>query len=626
MQKTLNDFETKKTKKQNNLKYLIIGIFIILFSLFTIKGVFAEPAINNLDIVFDKETYSLMEGTSTKIGFTIENNNPVVAKVLVWADCQDEDDELECNYSKQLTLNANSTYSSSFYLEALDSSDSTLIINLKLLNSAEQDTEEYSVDIEITADQEDGDFSIDIYDSLVCIGQTTQISLEIENDYKDGLYSLYLENPRLAISSEYSNPIQINDNKTIDYQIVVPNNALENENFNLTLKIENEEIKVIKGLTIKAITCEEPNLDFTVSGPTSTTYTLNKGQTKVVTYTLKNISNKNRTFYISEEHSNSELLVEISDRQFALNPEQSKTIDFTFKITENARSGTNDINLNFFDAVNNITKKVKIVINPKYNFKIENLTEANPTLVIGKDLQLKILIDNLGDKSDEFTISVDADNDLRTNISDTKVTVNAYSKEYITIYVYSGENTKPGTSQLSIRVKGKNSGIDRDLFYTIDVIKRIPLLNLELLSSPKSLTLEPNSKREFDITLKNTGEEEITIDSIELINVPQEITLTTEQGITINPGHTKTVSATLEIGDVPKENIDAVLRLVSNNGAVLEKEITLKFDSENLEKENFRSRLLGYLTLRNSILWGVIFICLIIMLFFVLGIFKMKRN
>jgi len=626
MQKTLNDFKNHQIKKNNKLKFLIIGIFLVLFSLFTIRGVFAETNINNINLVFEKETYSLMEDASTKIGFTIENNNPVTAKLLVWADCEDEDEELECSYSKQFTINGNTSQTGSFYLTALEESDSRLTINLKLLNSENQETEEYRVDIEITEDEEDGDFSIDVYNSLVCIGQPNQISLEIENDYHDDLYSLYLDNPRLAISSEYSNPVYIKDEKTIDYVVIVPKTATENEIFNLILKIENEEISVTKGLTLRAITCEKPNNDFTVSGPNSTSYTLNKGQSRTITYTLKNISNKARTFYISAENNNSELFVDISNMQFTLNPEQSKTIDFTFKVTENARSGTNDINLNFFDGVNNITKKIRIIINPKYNFQIETMSETNPTLVIGKDIQIQILINNLGDFGDEFTIETNTDNDLRTNISDNKIVVDSRLRKYVNVRVYAGENTSVDAAMLNVRLKGKNSGITRDLFYSINVTKIVPLLNLEILSFPKSLTVEPNSTRDIELTLKNTGEKTIVINTIELVNVPQEITLDTEQEITINPGHTQKISANLKIGDVPKEDVSAVLRFVSAEETVLEKQILLKLTTEETSKDSLRSRLSGYFTLRNSILWGVIFICLMVILFFVLGVLKMKRN
>ena len=624
MQTKLNDFE-KSNKKFNHikLKYLIIGIFILL-SLFTAKTVFAEtnePEINSIDLVFEKEKYSIMEDISTKIGFTIENNNPVTAKIRVWADCEDED-ALECNYSKQYTLPANSEMTGSFYVTALDDSDSEVTVQIKLLNTKDQETEEFRTDIEVTEDEEDGDFSIDLSSANVCIGRTNQITLDIENDYSDGLYNIYLNSPKLVISSEHSNPIYLRDEKEIDYYVIVSENATDGEKFDLTLRIENEEIDVIKELSVYAEDCPEPNNDFTVSGPASTTQNISKGQSKTLSYTLKNISNTNRTFYISEDNANSEIDVDISSLQFTLEPNQSKTINFIFKVSEDISSGTYNLKLNFFDGLKSISKNVKLIVNPKYNLEIESLSEPNLNLTFGQPLQIMILLKNNGDISEEVSIGLNPNNDLKATVEDYKITVNEHSSEYLTIYVSSGEFTQFGLSSFNVKIEGKSSNISEEFDYTINVVKVSETLNIELLSYPKKLSVEPNSSKEFDITLRNKGNK-ITINKIELTNVPQQVDLIVDQVITLNPGETKTISAKLNIGDVPKEDIDAKLIFISNTGNVLEQPLFLKL-TEEIGKE--KSKLSGLLTLRNSILFGIIFICLLIMLFFVLGIFKIKRT
>lgn len=624
MQTKLNDFQ-KYNKKSNHtkLKYLVIGVFILL-SLFTARAVFAEtnePEIGNIDLIFDKETYSLMQDTSTKIGFTIENNNPVVAKIRIWADCEDED-ELECNYSKQYTLPEYSELTDSFYVSALDESDSEITVYIKLLNSEDQDTEEFKTDIEVTEDEEDGEFSVDLSSTNVCIGRTNAITLDIENDYSDGLYSIYLNSPKLVISSEYSNPVYLRDEKEIDYSVIVPDNAISGEEFDLTLKIENEEIEITKELSLYAEDCPEPNNDFTVSGPASTTQNISKGQSKTLSYTLKNTSNTNRTFYISENNVNSEIDVDISNRQFTLEPNQSKTINFTFKVSEDISSGTYNIKLDFFDGLKSISKTMKLVVNPKFSLEIESLSEPNLNITVGNPLQIMILLKNNGDISEEVEIDLIPNNDLKATIEDYKININKHSSEYLTIYVSSGEFTQLRPSSLNVKIKGKSSNISEELDYTINVVKVSETLKLELLSFPKKLSLEPNSSKEFDITLRNKGNK-ITLTKIELANVPQDIDIIVDQVITLNPGETKTITVKVNIGDVPKEDIDAKLRFVANNGNVLEQPILFKL-TEETEKE--KSKLSGLLTLRNSIFFGIIFICLLIMLFFVLGIFKIKRN
>lgn len=624
MQTKLNDFqEYNKKSNHNKLKYLVIGTFILL-SLFTARVVFAEtnePDIGNINLIFDKEIYSLMQDTSTKIGFTIENNNPVVAKIRVWADCEDED-ELECNYSKKYTLPENSELTDSFYVSALDESDSKVTVYIKLLNSENQDTEEFRTDIEVTEDEEDGEFSVDLSSTNVCVGRTNTIALDIENDYSDGLYNIYLSSPKLVISSEYSNPVYLRDEKEIDYSVIVSDNATAGEKFDLTLRIENEEIEITKELSLYAEDCPEPNNDFTVSGPASTTQNISKGQSKTLSYYLKNTSNTNRTFYISEDNVNSEIDVDISNRQFTLEPNQSKTINFTFKVSENISSGTYNIKLSFFDGLKSISKTVKLVVNPKYSLEIESLSEPNLNLTIGKPLQIMILLKNNGDISEDLEIDLAPNNDLKATVEDYKININKHSSKYLTIYVSSGEFTQLRLSSLNVKIRSKSSNISEELDYTINIVKVSETLNIELLSFPTKLSVEPNSSKEFEITLRNKGNK-ITITKIELANVPQGIDIIADQVITLNPGETKTISVKVNIGDVPKEDIDAQLRFVANNGNVLEQPILFKL-TEETEKE--KSKLSGLLTLRNSILFGIIFICLLIMLFFVLGIFRIKRT
>jgi hypothetical protein len=626
MQTKLNDFQKyNKKSSHNKFKYLVIGIFILL-SLFTAKAVFAEtnePEIGNLDLIFDKGIYSLMQDTRTKIGFTIVNNNPVVAKIRVWADCEDED-ELECNYSKRYTLPGNSELTDSFYVSALDESDSKATVYIKLLNSEDQDTEEFRTDIEVTEDEEDGEFSVDLSTTNVCIGRTNTITLDIENDYSDGLYGIYLSSPKLVISSEYSNPVYLRDEKEIDYSVIVSNNATDGEEFDLTLRIENEEIKIIKEFSLYAEDCPEPNNDFTVSGSASTTQNISKGQSKTLSYTLKNISNTNRTFYISEDNVNSEIKVDISSRQFNLDPNQSKNIVFTFTVSDKIISGTYNLKLNFFDGLKSISKNVKLVVNPKFDFKIENLSESNLNLAIGKTIQIMILLKNTGDVKENITIELNPNNDLEATTQDSRITVDKHNNEYVTIYVSAGDFTQLGLSSLNVKINGTSNNFSEELDYIINVVKISEPLNIELLAYPKTLSVEINSSKEFEITLRNKGNK-ITINKIELTNIPQNIDLVVDQTITLNPGETKTLSAKINIGDIPKEDIEAELRFVSNNGEVLEQPILLKL-TEDVEKDKSQSKLLGFLTLRNSAWGGIIFICLLIMLFFILGIFKIKRN
>ncbi len=628
MQKKIIDYENRKKKKINfKQKSLFIFIFLILMYLFATSVVFAETQldIDNINVVFDKENYSIMEDTSLKIGFTIENNNNAQAKLLVFADCEDEDDELECDYSKQFTMPANSTTASSFYIRALEESYSTLRIYVKLLNATNQPTESFHTYIEITEDEEDGDFQVDLYDYDLCIGKTNKIYLEVINDYQDDLYYIYLDSQRLAISSDYSNPVYLREEKDLGYYITVPKTAEQGESFPLTLRIENESITDLKKIYLYASDCPETEINFTVSGPSVISYNINKEQEKTASYILRNNSRSTKTFYISEEHTIQDIDIIITPMQFTLLPGESRSINFTFKTIKNINSGTHDIRLTFFDGINSITKKVRLYVNPNFSFQLTSITGSDPVLAIGQNLELLFVIKNNGDISDEFTITTQADNDVRIRTSVSKVTVSPRSSALVSVFISAGDRTETGYSRTYVKVNGRDSGYYGELFYNVNIQRSMPIITLELLSFPKTITIDKDMTRDFAITLKNTGTTNIIINRIQLTNIPQNIQLITESDILLAPSQTKTVTARLVIGDIPKEDISAKLRFVSNTGGVLEKPVTLSYQKEEPTITKARSKLTGYLTLRNSIFLGIIVVCLLVILLYATSTIKNKR-
>ncbi|MFA5745512.1 MAG: hypothetical protein WCX82_01545 [archaeon] len=627
MQTKIIDFEnkTKANEINSKLKYLFIGIFIILISIFATRTVFAEANVDNIDLTFEKETYSLMEDTSIRIGFTIENNNPETVRILVWADCEDGDNEISCNYSNNYTMSGNSTQTGSLYLTGIDQSNSTLSVYIKLLNSDTQEINEFTTDIEVNQDEEDGDFQVDVYDYSLCIGRNNKITMEIENDYQDGLFYLYLSNSRLQINSEYSNPVYFRDNKEIDYYIVVPENVEQGDTFDLQMRIENEEIKVVKEITLYATDCPDTDIDFTVSGPATITYNVNKEQEKTVTYTIKNNSRNTKTMYISEEHVSLDIDINISKLQLTLGPGESKPVDFTFKTTKEISSGTYDINLNFFDGIHSITKKVKLLVNPNFGFTVQSLTGNDPYLVIGQNLELILLIKNTGDIGDEFTITTESNNDLRTRTPINTVYVSPHSSALVTVFVSAGEDTALGLSRTYIKIRGRDSGFYNEQFYNITVVRNMAIINLELMSYPTEITIDQNTTKNFEITLRNTGTSTLVLSKIELTSVPQEVVLIVERDIALNPGQTKTITGRLNIGNIPKESINAKLRFISSNGGVLEKPVLLKFQDATQQGTIEKTKLTGFLTLRNSIFAGIIVLCLLTIILYATGVIKVKK-
>jgi hypothetical protein len=619
MQKKIIDYQDKNKKQANNkLRYLLVGFFILLVSVFSVRYIFAS----DIELEFDKQTYSVMEGSSTKIGFTIYNNSESKLNLLLWADCDDEDEELSCNYSQRIIMHGNSTQTSSFYVTGREDSSTDLTIYVNELDSDK--INEYSVDIDVIDDEEDGEFEIEVYNSSICIGKTNKMTFEINNNASDGLYNLFLTSDRLEINSEYSNPVYLRNEKEIDYYVFVPENTEEGQVFNLRYTIEDNEILETKSISVYARNCPDTFVDFSVTGPTTISYNINKNEEKVVNYTIKNNSNSNKTIYISEEHTEDKIEVNISQRTIVLSPNASKTIDVKIKTTEDIKSGNYDLSLNFFDGINNINKKIKLLVNPEHSIEVETLNGISQTLIIGQNLELLLIIKNKGDIRDEFTVTTTVDNDVKVRTTENSFSVYQNSTVPFSMVLSSGSRTQTGYAYLNVKIQGKDSDFYKEVNYIINVIRDTPVAGLEILSYPREINVVPESNQEVDFILKNITNSKVIIDYIELTDASQEITIIAPRDSVIEPQNTKTIKVKFDIGDI-KENQNAKIRFVTRNGGILERQIKFNIDDGQELDSDSKSGITGFLSLKNSIFTGIIVVCLAIILLLVLGIFKTKK-
>jgi len=615
MQKKINDFQNYKTSRRS-LKFKLVFLFFILISIFSLKYVFA-----NVSVEFDKTNYSVMEGISTKIGFTIFNNSNANTSLLVWADCDDRDDEVSCNYSQRINVQANSSQTSSFYVTGIEESSTYLKLYIK--NLITEQIREHRININVTSSEDDGYFEISTYNSMLCIGRTNKFIIEVNNNHRTGHYDFFLTNNTFHINQEQQNPIYLRNEKEINYLIFVPENTEEGTH-QLSYAIENESISEIKNIRVNTRRCPEINLDFSVIAP-SIIYHINKNQEKITTYTIKNNSRNYKTIYISEENTNEKINIEINKRQITLAPNSSEVINIKINTTTDIRSGNYDLNFNFFDGINNINRIVKLIINPEHNIEIQLLNNTQQTLVIGRTMELILLFKNKGDIREEFTTITTTSNDLKIRSAESTFAVNPHSTAPFSIYVSSGDNTQIGASNLNIKIRGKNSDFYEEYNFIINIIRGHLPTHLEVLAYPQTLKISQNTKREINFTLRNVGQEKVIIDNIEITNVPQEIRITSQKDIAINPQETKDIPITLHITEINLSEITAKVRFITRTGGILDKSIilTLEENEELVPKEI--SKFTGFFNLRNSLLTGVIIVCLSIILLFFTGVFKSKK-
>ncbi|MDD3244640.1 MAG: hypothetical protein PHU47_00650 [Candidatus ainarchaeum sp.] len=609
-------------KKMN----LVIGI-IILFSFINI-GLVSASAINNVDLIFDKEYYSVMEDTSLRVGFTIHNRNNFDIKLFAYTEC--DNDDIVCDYSKTVNISKNSSITSSFYVTGIDDYSSTVRIYLRGMDNQTNGQEiDFSTYIDVVRDSDDSDFEIDFRNYSLCIGKSNELTLEIDNYNQNDFYDLRLESNYLIFDQVTSNPVYLgNDVKQVKYLVTVPKEVLPGTSYDVILRITNDRVSVVNELSVTVTDCPDP-IDFSVSGPSVVSYYVNKNDSQKATYTIYNNSTHKKKIFVAESQEDNDIIVKISDREIEILPRSSKTVEITFNVPKEINSGTKEIDLSFFDGLNAVYKKVRLQINPEYKINTRILQGNNVTLPIGRSVDLMLVIENNGDLYETFDILTNVSGDITLRTRETNVTVLPKSNYTLPITVSAGNNIKEGDiARMDIRVVGRNSDYLQNFLVNFNVVRSRGSLPIEFLSFPKEVSIDANTTVKFQIEIKNFSAEDIIIDRIEITGLAQNINYNTPQNISLASQERKTIEGSLYIGDIqlqPGDEILARIAFIGRDDVVIDKQLLLKIpELEKDEKIPERSKSTGFLTLSSSVLLGVILICISIILMFAMGVFKKK--
>lgn len=592
-------------------------MFLSIFGINTFAS-----SIDGVNVQFSKDHYAVNDGGSLRITYTLTNNSLDTLSLLVTTDCEEE---LECDYSKSLQMLPNSSTTQSFVVQAIDegSSELTLIVKDKIT----QDTKEFTTEIDVDDHLDDGDFAITIKNTSFCSNFPDTGYITIENNYDDGIYHIDLTSTTLPISLNQKDVyLEADEKKIISFNIPVSN--LPDTTHKLKLSISNKDLLVTKTFNISLKECKEDIRAFTIiPNTTATYYRIAKGGTITLTYTIKNIGNIEKTFYVSEDGNG--LSTDVSEREVYLAPNKSKQVSIYVTAPTTIDSGLYTLDLNFFDEKDFINYKIKFDVIPVHSLE-SSISTKLIVLAYGKITPLYMVLENKGDLSETFTITTKQTNDLQISTSLDSVTLAPHSRKIITFDVSCGNKTEKIKSPIYITVKGNSSGYYNQHSVDVIVTGASDSLSLTYLSFPSLIEIDRNSSKEVSFEVYNYGEEDITIDSVNLRGIPQQITYRFSD-VTIPVGSSGVVTGTLFTGNIEPQEINAEIVLSDKDGYTATRPIkinVLQGISQPSEAEEVPqlSRLAGFFTLGNSILVGIIALCIILIILYATGAIKQKRT
>ncbi len=603
-------------KKRN---FIFLGIVLIILALFT-STLKASP-IDLINVNFEKETYSTVYGSSLKINYTIENNNPENKNLLVYVSC--DEDILSCNFSKTFNLNNNSSITSSFTIKGIDDGSSNLKFYVKDMKT--NDIREYLLRITVDRYNDDGRFEVDISQYSFCRNRTEEARIIFDRVNQNDFYNLSLSSNTIIANIKGSNYRFLKADTEIPIHVDTKN--LSEGPHTLTLNILNDDISVKKVFSVYVFDCPDIVIpDFTVTGVQSLTHVIKKEEPYSLTFVVKNVSLKNKHIFISQE-SDEVLDVTFSNRELRLSPNQSKEVTITFLASKETKSGDYLIKLSFFDEKTTITRNLRFLLQPESNLNVR-LLQPSLLLEIGKISELGIIIENKGDIQETVYLDLFLSNDLKVNNMVNSVVVAPYTTRIISLKIYAGENTIEKTSQIDLELK--NSLNDYHKKYKIDVtaFRARDIFKISFLSFPNEISLGLNSSKDFSFEVYNFDDKDIIISKIDITGLPQEISYEINQYTYIPKGQSRVISGKFIVGEMPLDKYSANIIFYSNSGAVISKPIIINITDEIIDYEDDLDKkpITGFFTLSQSIFLGIIILCLLLIVLFVTGVIKTKHK
>ncbi|NCP72002.1 hypothetical protein GW835_01245 [archaeon] len=601
----------------NKKYYLFFGIILVVLALLSV-GVFSEP-IDQINVSFEKNSYSMMDDDTLKINFTIENNNSTSQEVLVYTFC--DEDELECDFSKVFTFNQFSSIDSSFIIKSLDdgSSDVTFFVKDMKTNSIR----DYSLRIDVDDDSEDGKFEVDLSRTSYCNNNAQEVILTFEDVSMNDFYNLSLSSDTIIANIKGGNNRYLKDDVEIPIQIETFNASTGSHL--ITLTISNDEITSKKTFNVYVSDCQEVlTPDFTVVGVQSTTHLLTKGEEYTLDFTIKNTSNKNKHIFISQESDNS-LEISFSNREVKLAPYELKEVSITFLATQEISSGDYPVELSFFDERTTTTRNLRFLVQPESNLEIR-LLQSSFLLEIGKSYNITAVVENKGDVLETIYFDFISSNDIKINDMSERVTLSPNTTMTVVFNVSAGRNTVEKSSQIEL-IASNQSNFSERFVLNVTSFRQKDIFKIEFLSFPKELSVDVNGSKDFSFEIYNFDDKDITISRIDIVGLPQEISYEIDQYTYIPKKSSRVISGKIISGDIPAQEYEISFVFYSNSGAVTSKPVTLKVKDALVKYDDDDvNPITGFFTLSKSILLGIIFLALLLIILFTTGVIKTKHK
>ncbi len=384
---------------------------------------------------------------------------------------------------------------------------------------------------------EEPEIELVAYPSDICAGNEEQLNVLVRNNSDEfKQVQLQAENEMLLPFFKPSNLSLLPHQEKYVKLVVAVAPSLAEEEYTVSMYAITGDETVKETVELRVVDCDEEGAGFSLRVP-SGCISVEKERDRKVFFSVKNEKSVEQLLQFSVSD---ELPVTLQTDSAWL--ESGIERQFYFTVNVPADSAVKDYNLSISVSNNGHSIEKGICIRPQ-RIHLTYVTVQENDLGIAEcgSAVFKILLENGGDFSERFQLSLVNDNDDVVNavLSEEDVTVEKHGSKTVFVNVSALPEADEGDYSIELHVKTAAKTFEEQLRFSIEgeeepVEPELP--GLEIASYPSAITMDENSEKTAFVSIRNNSEETIEGILIKLSSLPAGVAAAGESEISLEAG------------------------------------------------------------------------------------------
>ncbi len=464
-------------------------------------------------------------------------------------------------------------------------------------------------DLTVITGNSSGKVNLKYYKQNICRNGLDKLSLWIKND------SLITQKIKLSADSEvflpsiYPELIELNAGQERFVELeLYSNNSFPLKDYSVNVVLESENEITSREIFFELTECIEIEKGFRLIIPDSF-LSIEKGETKKIYFSARNLSDKDNEISFAVK---SDLITELQQTKTVLAEGETRRYWIEVKALKTDEAGKHKLELYAFNPFIEIKKIINVNVKKMHEVNAELLTD-NLEIERGHSGVFSLLIENKGDYKEKIEINYFSEEEINVLFSENDFYLNEKTDKKIYFSINPLVNAELGEKEIEVKVNEKTILVN---FSVIEEEK--PLITsgvIELLSVPEKITL--TEETEIKVLIKNISGEKIENTFFWIEGLPKGTAFESVSIKEINNEKTKEFTGKILLDEKAVKGSYSITLVFENSKFRQKKEIQLiileqeKQEEKEIHENDFLAGLISFGSMEGI---GLIVIALIILI------------